>query len=103
MPSTQLQLDQVFNLVTATYGTFTITNNSLGSDINALAEGMIGYAVGPLGSPSSARFMIVDVESPGVIDVKLEIFEGTSTTGVEHDFHLYAGGLVYFEKQLASS
>ena len=103
MPSTQLPLDQTFNITNVSYGTLTITNNSTGSDINALASNMVGYIVGPLGVPASLRVLIDTVVSPGVILIRKRVFPNTSTVGLEYDFSAFNGGLIFFEAQLASS
>jgi hypothetical protein len=102
MPSIQLPLAQTFNITNVSFGVFTLTNRSLGSDITTLTTKMIGYAVGPGGSPPGTKFVITYVASPGVINVKLDPWDNTSIEGIEYNFDSYNGGLAYFEPQLAS-
>jgi hypothetical protein len=61
---------------------------------------MIGYLVGPLGTPASTKVVIQEIVSPGVIRCRLATFSGTGIGGVGADLSAYSGGTLYLEAQL---
>jgi hypothetical protein len=100
MPSIQLT-DQFFTITSVSTCDLTVTAVT-GSNIENLYAGMIGYAIGPAGTPASIRILIQTVVSPGVIRCRISTTPGTGVLGSSFDFATYTGGTINFEAQLAN-
>jgi hypothetical protein len=99
MPSIDVPA-QAFNITNVAFGDLTVSAGG-GSNVGNLYNGLIGYAVGPGGTPSSQRLVISIVVAPGVIRCLSAPFNGTGGVGVAFNFSAYNGGTINFEAQLA--
>jgi hypothetical protein len=101
MPSIQLP-NQIFSVFAVASCDLTVIAASSSASVANLYSGMIGYLVGPGGSPASTKVVIQSVPSSGVIRCRLANFNGTGIGGVGTDLSSYSGGSLYLESQLAT-
>ena len=96
----QVQLtDQVFSISAVSYGKITVSA-TIGST-STIYAGMLGNIIGPGGAPAGKEFVVLGVDSPGVIEIKASSSSLSSAPGTPFDFAAFNGGTLYIPGQLA--
>ena len=92
---------QSFTVTSASYGQLQLTANT-GSDVTNLYRGLVGWINSSTGTPGPVSILLKEVYAAGLVGAVLaDHTNNYNTAGTVADLSAYAGGTVYFEKQIA--